>query len=111
MTKVQGLEEISMPFLVEEMELVIKQMPSDKAHGPDGFNGHFLKKCWPIIKQQFFDLVTEFNEGSLNFQNINGSYITLVPKVQSPETVNDFRPISLTNVCIKFLTNLVANRF
>ncbi|XP_071683219.1 uncharacterized protein [Lolium perenne] len=48
--KVPGLDEISMPFLLEEMEL-----------------------------------------------NINGSYITLVPKVQSPETVNDFRPISLTN--------------
>jgi hypothetical protein len=111
LTKVQGLEEISMPFLEEEMELVIKQMPPDKAPGPDGFTGHFLKKCWPIIKQQFLDLVTEFHEGTLNLQNINVSYITLVPKVQSPETVNDFRPISLTNVCIKFLTKLVANRF
>jgi hypothetical protein len=111
LTKVQGLEEISMPFLEEEMELVIKQMPPDKAPGPDGFTGHFLKKCWPIIKQQFLDLVKEFHEGTLNLQNINGSYITLVPKVQSPETVNDFRPISLTNVCIKFLTKLVANRF
>jgi hypothetical protein len=39
--KLEGLEEISMPFLVEEIELVIKQMPSDKAPGPDGFNGHF----------------------------------------------------------------------
>ncbi|XP_071677070.1 uncharacterized protein [Lolium perenne] len=96
--KVPGLDEISMPFLLEEMELVIKQMPSDKAPGPDGFNGHFLKKCWPIVKQQFFDLAAEFHEGSLNLQNINGSYITLVPKVQSPETVNDFRPISLTNL-------------
>jgi hypothetical protein len=48
--KVEGLEDISMPFLVEEMELVIKQMPSDKAPGSDGFNGHFLKKCWPIIE-------------------------------------------------------------
>jgi retron-type reverse transcriptase len=109
--KVPGLDEISMPFLLEEMELVIKQMPPDKAPGPDGFNGHFLKKCWPIVKQQFFDLAADFHEGSLNLQNINGSYITLVPKVQSPETVNDFRPISLTNVCIKFLTKLVANRF
>ena len=30
--------------------------------------------------------------------------------MQSPESVNDFRPISLTNVCLKFLTKLVANR-
>jgi hypothetical protein len=35
--------------------------------------------------------------------------INLVPK-NSMEDVNDCRPISLTNVCLKFLTKLVANR-
>jgi retron-type reverse transcriptase len=33
-----------------------------------------------------------------------------VPKSASPETVNDYRPISLTDVCLKFLTKLAANR-
>jgi hypothetical protein len=33
-----------------------------------------------------------------------------VPKVAAPVRVNDFRPISLTNVCLKFLTKLAANR-
>jgi hypothetical protein len=86
-------------------------MPSDKAPGPDGFNGLFLKKCWPIVKDEFVKLVEDFHAGNLNLQSINGSYITLVPKVQSPMTVNDFRPISLTNVCLKFLTKLLTNRF
>jgi retron-type reverse transcriptase len=45
----------------------------------------------------------------LDLQNINGSHITLVPKVASPECVSDFRPISLTNVCLIFLKKLVAN--
>jgi hypothetical protein len=78
--------------------------------GPDGFNGMFLKKCWNIVKDDFHELARGFYEGSLNLQNINGAYITLVPKCNSPEGVNDFRPISLTNVCLKFLTKLVANR-
>jgi hypothetical protein len=34
----------------------------------------------------------------------------LVPKNQALVQVNDFRPISLTNVCMKFLMKLVANR-
>jgi hypothetical protein len=92
------------------MDLVIKEMPPDKAPGPDGFNGLFLKKCWPIVKEEFYKLAADFQKGNLNLQNINGSYITLVPKVHTPETVNDFRPISLTNVCLKFLTKLAANR-
>jgi hypothetical protein len=110
-TRVQGLEEISQPFLQEEIELVLKQMPPDKSPGPDGFTGLFLKKCWPIIKQYFLKLINDFHEGTLQLQNINESYITLVPKVQSPESVNDYMSISLTNVCLKFLTKLVANRF
>jgi hypothetical protein len=86
-------------------------MPFDKAPGPDGFNGLFVKKCWPIVKDEFVRLVEDFHAGTLNLQSINGSYITLVPKVQSPVTVNDFRPISLTNVCLKFSTKLLTNRF
>jgi hypothetical protein len=109
-TRVTGLDELTTPFLKEEIDLVIKEMPSDRAPGPDGFNGMFLKKCWNIVKDDFHELARGFYEGSLNLQNINGSYITLVPKCNSPEGVNDFRPISLTNVCLKFLTKLVANR-
>jgi hypothetical protein len=33
-----------------------------------------------------------------------------VPKSAAPVDVNDFRPISLTNVSLKFLTKLAANR-
>jgi hypothetical protein len=85
-------------------------MPSDRAPGPDGFNGLFLKRCWPIIQNEFYRLMAEFHAGHLNLQNINGSFITLVPKKQVPLEVNDYRPISLTNVCMKFLTKLAANR-
>ena len=53
-TRVQGLEEISEPFLKEEIDLVIKGMSADKAPGPDGFNGLFLKKCWPLVKNEFY---------------------------------------------------------
>jgi hypothetical protein len=108
--RVENLQELTVPFLKEEIDLVIKQMPPDRAPGPDGFNGLFLKKCWPIIQEEFVKLAQEFQKGNLDLQNINGSYITLVPKVASPECVSDYRPISLTNVCLKFLTKLVANR-
>ena len=32
-------------------------MPIDKAPGPDGFNGLFVKRCWSIISTNFILLV------------------------------------------------------
>jgi hypothetical protein len=107
---VDDLEELTNPFSKKEMDEVIKDMPSDRAPGPDGFNGLFLKRYWPIIQTEFYHLAAEFHAGNLNLQNINGSFITLVPKKQVPLEVNDYHPISLTNVCMKFLTKLAANR-
>ena len=98
------------PFSVDELEGIVKHMKTDSAPGPDGFNGLFVKKCWHIIKADFIKLCSDFHSGTTSLQSINGSYITLVPKVNSPESVNDFRPISLTNTCLKLVTKLLANR-
>jgi hypothetical protein len=108
--RVEGLDELVFPFTKNEMDDVIKEMPADRAPRSDGFNGLFVKKCWPIVQKEFYRLASEFHDGNLNLQNINASYITLVPKKPVREGVNDYRPISLTNVCLKFLTKLNANR-
>ena len=41
--RVEGLEVMSALFSNEEIDAVIKEMPSDRAPGPDGLNGCFLK--------------------------------------------------------------------
>jgi hypothetical protein len=69
-----------------------------------------LKKCWSIISQDFYNLAADFHKGLVNLESLNASYITLTPKNNSPEIINDYRPISLTNVCLKFLTKMAANR-
>lgn len=109
--KVQGLDVLTKPFEVKEIEKVVKELPIDKAPGPNGFNGLFLKKCWHIISSDFIRLVHEFHAGSAHLENLNDAFITLVPKKQTPKAVGDFRPISLTSVGLKFLTKLAANRF
>jgi hypothetical protein len=105
-----GLETLSHPFTHEEIDKVVAQMPSDKSPGPDGFSGLFMKVCWPVIKYDFYRLCQEFWEGTVNLQSINDSFITLIPKTSSPEGPNDFRPISLLNICLKLITKLLANR-
>ena len=107
----EGLDIITKPFKKEEMDNVVKHMLVDKAPGPDGFNGLFFKKCWHIISKDFYELAWAFYDGTAALENINGSYITLVPKRLPPEEVGDFRPISLTGMGLKFLSKMAASRF
>jgi hypothetical protein len=39
------LSDLELPFTEEEV-WTIKQLPSDKAPGPDGYTGCFYKVCW-----------------------------------------------------------------
>ena len=109
-TPTEGLEELSVPFTTTEIDDVVRNLPVDKAPGPDGFNGQFLKTSWHIVKQDIYQLCFDFYEGNLNIEHINMGYITLVPKVGSPVNINDYRPITLLNCCLKILTKLLANR-
>lgn len=50
-----------------------------------------------------------FNYGFL-YDDINYTYIALVPKKNNPSGVVDFRPISLCNFVYKILSKVMANR-
>jgi G3E family GTPase len=49
----QDLQNITTPFTKEDIDDVIKEMPSDKAPGPDGFSGTFIKKMLAYHQRRF----------------------------------------------------------
>jgi hypothetical protein len=53
-----NLSSLDVCFSEEEIWVVVRDIPTEKAPGPDGFNGLFYKKAWPIIKD---DIVAAFN--------------------------------------------------
>jgi hypothetical protein len=47
---VEGLYTPALAYSTDEIDSIMQNMSSNKALGPDGFNGRFLKTCWHIIK-------------------------------------------------------------
>lgn len=80
---VDDLDLLHAPFSKEEIDNAVKCLPSDV------FNNDFIKKCWPNIAPDFYALCEAFQAGDICLQSINGSYITLLPKVDSPAGTTD----------------------
>jgi hypothetical protein len=99
--------------LITEAEVwdVVKELPSDRALGPDGFIGIFYQKAWSIIKGDVMRALTKLSVGDgRGFQKLNRALITLIPKKADAIQVGDFRPISLVHSFPKLFSKILANR-
>ena len=62
------------------------------------------------MKDDFMTILTEFHRNSKLTKGLNSTFIALIPKVHSPQCLNDFRPISLVGCMDKVLAKVLANR-
>lgn len=100
-----------MPISEVEVWNIVKNMPPDKAPGPDGFTGRFYKACWTTIKQDVMAAVGAVHGGDSRSLHLpNSAYIVLIPKKDDAAAIGDFRPISLVHSFAKLITKILANR-
>ncbi|GAU20182.1 hypothetical protein TSUD_352460 [Trifolium subterraneum] len=85
------------PFSVDEVKAAIWDCDSYKSPEPDGINFGFLKEFWAEMQVDIMRFITEFHRNGKLSKGINSTFITLISKVDSPQKLNDFRPISLTS--------------
>ncbi|WVZ70244.1 hypothetical protein U9M48_018924 [Paspalum notatum var. saurae] len=87
-----------------------KDMRSDAATGPDGFNAAFYKAAWPWIAQDVVQIINNFYSTAVLPQGLNKTYIALIPKGRDAKTPQHYRPISLRNVIYKIISSSLAKR-
>eukprot|EP00253_Pinus_taeda_P036193 PITA_36193 len=95
---------------MEEVEEAVRNMPSDKAPGPDGFTINFYKACWNIVKQDIWEIVEDSRRSKTILKSLNSTFIALVPKVEEANSTEKFRPIALCNVICRIISKVIANR-
>jgi hypothetical protein len=70
---------------VQELYDIIKQMRNNASPGPDDLNAAFYKSAWPWIKRDVAKLVIDFYSSGHFNEEINKTYIALIPKKTNPK--------------------------
>jgi len=96
---------LTKPFSVDEIKSAVWDCDSFKSPGPDGINFGFIKNFWNEMKDDVVHFFTEFNRNGKLSKGINSTFIALIPKVECPQSLNEFRPILLVGVFIKYWQN------
>lgn len=98
------------PFTKKEIKEAAFECGSDKAPGPDGFNFRFIKRFWHLFEDDFFKIFQSFHDtGKIN-KGVGSSFITLIPKVENPVGLGEYRPITLIGVISKVISKVLTNR-
>ncbi|GJS27910.1 putative ribonuclease H protein, partial [Tanacetum coccineum] len=67
-------------------------------------------KAIDIIKKDLHDFINSFFASCDMPYGANSSFFTLIPKVNNPTLITDFRPISLIGIHYKIIAKILANR-
>ncbi|KAL0411445.1 UNVERIFIED_CONTAM: LINE-1 reverse transcriptase [Sesamum latifolium] len=101
---------LTSPVTRTEIKQAFFDIEEDKAPGPDGYSSGFYKAAWPVIGRKMV-AVEEFLLHGRLLKQVNATLLALIPKVQNPVTVADFRPISCCNVLYKAITKILVQKF
>lgn len=98
------------PVTLDEIQVALKSIKGDKSPGPDGYNSSFYHQNWETVGPDLVAAISQFFQSGFLLKEWNSTAISLVPKVEAPSTIKDYRPISCCNVPYKCITKILVNR-
>lgn len=98
-----------MPFDKEIWD-VLKSMKPYKAPGSDGIHAGFYQRFWLVVGDSVRSEVRRIFANQEVPDYLNQTLVALIPKKLGPETVSQYRPISLCNTVYKIVAKILVQR-
>ncbi|WVZ95839.1 hypothetical protein U9M48_041553 [Paspalum notatum var. saurae] len=95
-------------FTEAEALEAVRAMYCNSAPGPDGFGPSFYKAAWATVKGEVMGMLAGFHSGEVQLEQINRSYMILLPKKPGAVKVENFRPICLQNCSVKVASKILT---
>lgn len=94
-----------------ELDQVFKKIRKKRsAPGPDGITYTFILSFKNDMKKPLMDITNAIMETGVLPETLKGTLIKLIPKKKDSILIEDFRPITLTNVCLRIASAIINNR-
>ena len=98
----EEIENMNRPITSTEIEIVIKNLPTNKSPGPDGFTGEFYQIFTEEVTPILLKFFQNIEEGGTLSNSFYEATITLIPKPDKDVTKKEnYRPMSLMNIDAK----------